>query len=177
MLSSIRKFSTSIYAKILLGIVVIPFVFWGMGSSFTSGSKNIVLVIDKEKHSVQDFVEFIRNFAPADTKISANKIEEFLSAYIADKLMEKEIANFGIQLSDNSLGGLIKNQKDFKRDNEFLRTEYEKFLLKNNITAASFEYNLSKYEKKKQFMDLISGGVSPSKFIVLLASCYKKIGL
>ena len=44
MLGSIRKFSTSIYAKILLGIVIIPFVFWGMGSAFTSGSKNIVVI-------------------------------------------------------------------------------------------------------------------------------------
>ena len=51
MLASIRKFSTSIYAKILLGIVVIPFVFWGMGSSFGGGNKNIVVVIEKEKYS------------------------------------------------------------------------------------------------------------------------------
>ena len=41
MLSSIRKFSTSIYAKILLGIIIIPFVFWGMGSVFSGGNTNI----------------------------------------------------------------------------------------------------------------------------------------
>ena len=62
MLSPLRKFSSSIYAKIFLGIVIIPFVFWGMGSSFTSGNKNVVVVIDKEKHSTQDFVNFVKNF-------------------------------------------------------------------------------------------------------------------
>ena len=56
MLGSIRKFSGSIYAKILLGIIIIPFVFWGMGSSIRGGSKNIVVVIDKEKYSTQDLV-------------------------------------------------------------------------------------------------------------------------
>ena len=54
MLSSIRKFSTSIYAKILLGIVVIPFVFWGMGTSFRGGNKNVVVVIDNDKLKLED---------------------------------------------------------------------------------------------------------------------------
>ena len=53
MLGSIRKFSTSIYAKILLGIIVIPFVFWGMGTSFTGGNKNVIVQIDKEKFSTE----------------------------------------------------------------------------------------------------------------------------
>ena len=52
MLGSIRKFSGSIYAKILLGIIIIPFVFWGMGSSFVGGSKNVVVVIEDEKYSI-----------------------------------------------------------------------------------------------------------------------------
>ena len=78
MLASIRKFSASIYAKILLGIIIIPFVFWGMGSSFTGGSKNIVVVIDKEKHSIQEFVDFIRKFSPPDEKINVDKIDELL---------------------------------------------------------------------------------------------------
>ena len=46
MLGSLRKFSSSIYAKILLGIIVIPFVFWGMGGSIVGGSKNIVVKIE-----------------------------------------------------------------------------------------------------------------------------------
>ena len=49
MLGQFRKFSSSIYAKILMGIIIIPFIFWGMGSSITGGSKNVVVVIDKEK--------------------------------------------------------------------------------------------------------------------------------
>ena len=69
MLASIRKFSNSIFAKILLGLIIIPFVFWGMGSSFVGGSKNIVVVIDKEKHSIQDFVNFMQKFTNTNKKI------------------------------------------------------------------------------------------------------------
>jgi len=173
MLGPIRKFSTSIYAKILMGIIIIPFVFWGMGSNFIGGSKNIIVVIEKEKYPVQTFINFIQKSSSPDKKIEANQIEEFLSSFIGEKLIEKEVEHFGIKLSDDSLGKLIKHQKGFKRENKFSRIEYEKFLLKNNITAAGFEANFSKHEKKKQFLDFIGGGIYPSKYLVNMA--YDKI--
>jgi len=164
MISSIRKFSETIYAKIILIIVIIPFIFWGMGSSFTGGKKGVVLTIDKEKYSIQEFSQFINNNATKN--VQSNEIETFLTSFISEKLIEKEIKYFNIELSDKSLKKLIKHQKDFKRDGKFSRTEYEKFLLKNNISAVNFESIISKKEKKKQLLDLISGGVSPPKSLV-----------
>ena len=166
MLGSIRKFSKTIYAKILLGIIIIPFVFWGMGSSLSGGNKNVIVVIEKEKYSIQEFTDFIRANATPNQKIKAEDIESLLSAFIGEKLIEKEIEHYEIKLSDNSLSKLIKHQKDFMRENKFSRTEYEKFLLKNNITAINFESQMSKQEKKKQLLNFISGGIMPSKFLV-----------
>ena len=171
MLGSFRKFSGSIYAKILLGIIIIPFIFWGMGSSITGGSKNVVVVIDKEKYSIQHFSNFIKKTALK--KVEANDVEGFLFSFISEKLIEKEIEHFGIKLSDNSLSKLIRHQEQFKRENKFSRTEYEKFLIKNNVTAINFESILSKEEKKKQLLDFIGGGASPSKFLVNIS--YDKI--
>ena len=166
MLGAIRKFSTSIYAKILLGIVVIPFVFWGMGSSFRGGSKNVVLKIDNEKYSTQEFANFINSQKKYNEKVSSQKIDQLLASFIGDKLLEKEYEYFDVTVSDLSLSKLIKNQKEFKRENLFSRTEYEKFLLVNNINAAFFETNLSRQEKKKQLLNFIGSGVLPSKFLV-----------
>jgi len=166
MLGSIRKFSTSIYAKILMGIIVIPFVFWGMGSVFTTGNKNIVVVIEKDKYSIKDFSNYINKIAPNNQKFTNQQIDELLSAFIGNILIEKEIEDFGIKLTDNSLSHLIKNQEEFKRENEFSRVEYEKFLIKNNISAVSFEKNFMKNEKKKQFLELIGGGIMPTFFLI-----------
>ena len=148
-------------------------IFWGMGSSFTSGSKNVVVKIDKEKYSTQDFANFIRLFGPVDQKIDSEEIDELLSIFIGNKLIEKEYERLEIKLSDNSLSKLIKNQKEFKRKNTFSRTEYEKFLLTNNLNAANFETNLSRQEKKKQLFNFIGGGILPSKFTV--NTTYNKI--
>ena len=52
MLGSIRKFSSSIFAKVFLFIVAIPFVFWGMGDVFRSGNQNTIVKIGNEKISV-----------------------------------------------------------------------------------------------------------------------------
>jgi len=46
-------------------------------------------------------------------------------------------------------------------------------LLENNISAVGFESILSKQEKKKQMLDFIGGGISPSKFLVNIS--YNKI--
>ena len=149
MLSSIRKFSSSIYAKILLVIIVIPFVFWGMGTSFRGGNKNIVVVIDEEKFSTKEFANFVNSYRNYDEKINSQKIDELLSVFIGNKLIEKEYDNFHIKLSDVSLSKLIKIQKEFKKTGEFSRTEYEKFLISNNLDAVTFENNLANLEKKE----------------------------
>ena len=166
MLSSIRKFSTSIYAKILLGIVVIPFVFWGMGSSFTAGNKNVVVIIDKEKFSTQEFANFVKSYQNVNEKLSSEKIDQLLSNFIGNKIIEIEYKNFNIKLTDNSLSKLIMIQNEFKRDNEFSRTDYEKFLITNNLDVVSFETSLAKEEKRKQLLNFIGGGIYPPKFII-----------
>ena len=173
MLGPLRKFSTSIYAKILLGIIVIPFIFWGMGGSFIGGNKNVVVIIEDEKYSVQDFGNFIQENYPSTRKIDAKIIEELLSAFISEKLIENEVENFGIKLSDNSLSKLIRNQKNFKRENKFSRVEYEKFLIANNLTSVAFEKNIAKFEKKKQLTNLIGAGLLPPPFLVNIT--YNKI--
>ena len=71
MIGSLRKFSSSIYAKILMGIIIIPFVFWGMGSSFKGGNKNVVVIIDEEKYTIQDFANYIQKTVPYEKKISS----------------------------------------------------------------------------------------------------------
>ena len=173
MLSSIRKFSTSIYAKILLGIVVIPFVFWGMGTSFRGGNKNVVVVIDEEKFSTQEFATFVNSYRNSNEKINSEKIDQLLSVFIGNKLIEKEYNNFGIKLTDVSLSKLIKIQKEFKNENKFSRTQYEKFLITNNLDAVNFEKNLANQEKRKQLLNIIGGGIVPSKFMV--NNTYNKI--
>mgnify|MGYP003905621343 FL=1 len=46
-------------AKVLIGIIILPFVFWGMGDVFRTGNQNIVVTIDSEKITAQNFIEYV----------------------------------------------------------------------------------------------------------------------
>ena len=166
MLGSIRKFSSSIFAKVFLFIVAIPFIFWGMGDVFRSGNQNTIVKIGKEKISTKDFVEYLDNYTAPNEELNESLLESKLYNFIGEQLLEKEIENLKIILSKSSLSKIIKNEKSFQKDGNFSRTEYEKFLITNGLTAVTFERNMLNQSKKKQITDFVSGGILPSQFLV-----------
>ena len=56
MLTSIGKFSKSFFIKLLVGIIILPFVFWGMGDVFRGGSQNVIASIDSNKISTKNLL-------------------------------------------------------------------------------------------------------------------------
>ena len=166
MISALRKFSSSVYAKIFLIIVAIPFIFWGMGPVFTGGNINTIVKIGNKKIQTEEFVQFVKYNASAEKKLDKNIINKLLLNFIGEKLIVLEIKDLNIQLSDSALSEIIKNEKIFQRNNEFSRAEYEKFLVTNSLNANTLENNILNEEKKRQLMFLIGGGVMPSNFLI-----------
>jgi len=176
MLTSIGKFSKSFFIKILVGIIILPFVFWGMGDVFRGGNQNIVASIDGKKVSTQEFVDYLRRLNLTEEQIKnlskTDLVEKILSDYIGKRVMSSEIEKLGIMVNDNSLRTIIKNDKLFSKNGKFSRTEYEKFLVKSGITAPQFEANIAEQEKKRQFLTSISGGIVIPE--ILIIDEYKK---
>jgi len=170
MLSSIGKFSKSLSVKILVGIIILPFIFWGMGDIFRGGNQNIIATIDSEKISTQEFFSYLNRLALTEKEkkdlTKTGLMEKILSEYIGKKIINLEIEDFGIILSDASLRDMIVNDKTFFKNKKFSRTEYEKFLLKNGLNAPGFEQNLSEQEKKRQLLSFLSEGINVSDFLV-----------
>ena len=86
MLTSIRKFSNTIYAKIFLFIVAIPFIFWGMGNLFQSGNLNTIVEIQKDKISTNEFIEYARINSSQEQKLDSKSIDGLLSNFIGNIL-------------------------------------------------------------------------------------------
>ena len=59
MLNKLRNFSKGKLATVLVAIIIIPFVFWGMGSVFSGGNTNSVGKINNYNISSKDFMEYI----------------------------------------------------------------------------------------------------------------------
>ena len=163
MATSIVKLSKSFFIKLLVGIIILPFVFWGMGDVFRGGNQNVIATIKSEKISTQEFMDYIRQINLSEQQIENIKktdlIEQILSQYIGRKVMALEIEAKGVYISDEALRDIIKNDELFFKDKKFSRTEYEKFLIKSGITAPQFESNLIEQEQRRQFLSSLAGGI------------------
>jgi len=170
MLNKLRGFSNTKLAGVLITIIIIPFVFWGMGSVFSGGNTNNIAKIDNQKISTQDFMEYI-NQTRVDPEyikknINNNVIEEIISKLVSIKLLDMEIDDLSIILSDKALANKIKNNEVFLDDKKiFSRIKYEKFLLENNLTAPNFEIRFKNEELKKNLFSYVGGGIKSPYFL------------
>ena len=171
MATSIGKLSKSFFVKLLVGIIILPFVFWGMGDVFRGGNQNVVATVDSKKISTKEFMNYLRQMNLNEEQIKSlpktDLVEQILSQYIGRKVMALEIEKIGVSVNDNALRNIIKNEKLFYKDDKFSRTEYEKFLIKSGITAPQFEANIVEQEKRRQFLSSLAGGIVIPEPLVL----------
>ena len=103
MLSSIGKFSKSFFVKLLVGIIILPFVFWGMGDVFRGGNQNVIASIGSEKISTQEFINYLNKLNLNENERKnlnkSNLLEQILSEYIGRKIINLEIINLKIVVS------------------------------------------------------------------------------
>ena len=151
MLRSIGKYSKSLLLKIFVGIIILPFIFWGMGDVFRGGNQNIVATIDSTKISTQEFINFFNRLNLSDEEKkninNSDLVEKILSEFIGRKIIELEIENLGIKLTDSSLRDIIKNDKLFHKENKF-KLEMEKLREElNGILAKTSGQPLEKIQQ------------------------------
>ncbi len=171
MLNKLRNFSKTKLATVLVGIIIIPFVFWGMGGVFQGGNTNNIAKIKNISISTQDFFEHINTIGVSEEVISKNIdkgiLREILNDLLAKRFIQLEIEKLGIIINDMNLLELIKNNKNFLDDNKtFSRLKYEKFLLENNVSASEFEKRLKKRELEKILFNFYSAGLHTPKYLV-----------
>ena len=171
MINSFRNFAKTKFAGLLVFIMIIPFVFWGMGGMFSSGNTNNVAKINNKNISTQDFINHINQSNIPDQTIRENLdkniIEELLSTLVSTTLLDLEVKDFNILISENTLFQIIKSNQNFHDDNgNFERIKYEKFLLENNQSAPGFEARLRNRELQKNLFDFVGAGTVSPNFLV-----------
>ena len=171
MISSFRNFAKTKFAGILVFIMIIPFVFWGMGSMFSSGNTNTIVKINNTNISTKEFIDYLNSSGVPEKTIGDNLdnniIEEMLSGLISTTLLDLEVKDYKILITEDILSRKIKNNKNFLDENgNFQRLKYEKFLLENNQSGPRFELRLRGRELQKNLFDYIGAGTVSPKFLV-----------
>ena len=171
MISSFRNFAKTKFAGLLVFIMIIPFVFWGMGSMFSSGNTNSIVKINDSNVSTEEFIDYLNSSGiPQNTireNLNDNIIEELLSGLVSTKILDLEIEEYDLIISKETLLKMIKKNKNFLDDQgNFQRLKYEKFLLENNQSAPQFELRLKNRELQKNLFSFVGAGTVSPKFLV-----------
>jgi peptidyl-prolyl cis-trans isomerase D len=156
---------------ILIIVIIIAFGFGGFGGGFLSNNQNNIAKVNKTNVTTKDLINYINQSGVSQKAIQDNLnnniIEELLSSLISTTLLNLEIKDFDIKISENSLSKKIKFNNNFLDENgNFQRMKYEKFLLENNISAALFEKRLKDRELQKKLFDFVGAGTVSPKFLV-----------
>jgi peptidyl-prolyl cis-trans isomerase D len=171
MLSSLRKFSETLIAKIFISLIALSFVFWGINGFFKSNYSNSIAEINGEEISFNNFlleldnVMRINNVTSKKSAIEKNIHIVAISNIISEKLLKIHSKKTGVIINDETIIIEIKNAPEFRENQNFSRTKYEKFLLERNINSKTIEDQITKNLKRKIIIDSVSGYIPTTKKI------------
>ncbi|QTA79313.1 Peptidyl-prolyl cis-trans isomerase D [Desulfonema limicola] len=149
MLKLMRDYAGSWLIKIILGAIVIVFVFWGVGSF--SSQKNIkiasvnqeVITLDDYRPIYNRLINQYRNqFGNTldDNMIKSLGIKKQAMDQLVDRtLLQQEASNLNFRISDEELAESIKSIPDFQTNGVFDNKKYTKLLTLNRLNPQTFE--------------------------------------
>ena len=106
---SLRKYlnRNKIGGLILIVVIIIAFGFGGFGGGFLSNNQNNIVKINKKNITTQDLINYINQTGISQKTIQDNLnnniIEELLSGLISTTLLDLEMNDFNIKISQNAL--------------------------------------------------------------------------
>ena len=152
MLDIIREKAQTWVIKIIFGIIILVFVFWGMGS-FTSQNPDIVMRVNGKLITRQAYAEEFKRYAQAAKARMPNLPDEYFESeeqrlrvlgIMVDKLLLTQAAeNLGLSANVAEVQKEISSMPAFMDQNQqFSLAQYNQVLSSNQISKSDFEKGL-----------------------------------
>ncbi len=148
MLNVMRKHAYSWGIRIVLGLIVVVFAFWGVGSGFFN-QVHPVATVDGDKilgDEVQQQADVMRRtyqnvYGPQANELlkHINLQEQALEQVINQRLVAREAKRLGLQVSNTDLRRTIASERAFQFGGQFDMQTYEAVLAENGMTPPEFE--------------------------------------
>ena len=92
---------------ILILVIIIAFGFGGFGGGFSTGNQNNIVKIGNKNITTQDFMDYLNQSGLSQevikSNIDKNIIEELLSTLISTSILNFEIKDLDLTISENIL--------------------------------------------------------------------------
>ena len=119
MINPFKEFTKKkIGGLILIFVIIIAFGFGGFGGGFSTGNQNNIAKINDTNISTQDFMDYLNQSGLSQEvikkNIDKNVIEELLSSLVSMTLLDLEIKDLDLVLSQELIAERLKKIKIFK---------------------------------------------------------------
>jgi len=164
MLKAMRKHAKYFY--VLFFIIIITFVFWGVGTVDKTGSVEVVAEVGQHKITVEEYWKAydrtFRFYKEVYKDAFNEKMQKDLKEKVLDSLMDEKVLliaskEAGISVSDEELQDSISSERAFLKNGVFDRDVYINRLRLNRITPEVFE-NMKRqeltFEKMRRLIEL-----------------------
>ncbi|WP_428565741.1 MAG: SurA N-terminal domain-containing protein [Solidesulfovibrio sp. DCME] len=152
MLDPMRKYAQSWGIKIVFGLIIIVFVFWGVGS-FHGDKATMVATINGEPVLIKDYEkayqESLRLVKSRNPDVTDKDLQEggfrwqVFNNLATTRLLEAQAHTLGISVSPDELRAEIAKIPAFQNESkQFDAKRYENLLKSNGVTPGEFEEDL-----------------------------------
>lgn len=170
MLDFIRSNAQSMGVKLIFGLIILVFIFWGVGSITDTSGGNVVAVVNGDGISVGAFqqayqqqVETIQRSKPGTTREELAKQNvggRVLNVLILQKLLEQEAARMGISVSALEMRQAVEMVDAFKNKDGVFDPELFRRLAENSYgSVGAFEQKLREDLLAGKLENLIRAGI------------------
>ena len=177
MLHLMRKHAGSWMIKVVLGVIVVVFVFWGVGS-YRSGKGNRIAVVNGEAIALEEYrgtyeqllEQYRRQFGNAlDQKLlkTLNLKEQALNRLIDRRLLLQSADRLNLHVTDEAVVEAIQNIEAFQENGQFVPGRYQRLLAVNRMTPEIFEENMRRDVLVQKTQGFILGSAKVSEAEVL----------
>ncbi|OQX24800.1 MAG: hypothetical protein BWK80_18990 [Desulfobacteraceae bacterium IS3] len=146
MLRLMRDYATSWLIKIILGAIIVVFVFWGIGN-FKESKENQIAVVNDDLISGEEYrdaynrlVERYRQFGAELNEEMVKRLEkQAIDNLIDQKLLLQEAQHLNLRVSEDELAAAIMKTEVFQIEGKFSKGHYERVLNANRLSTKEFE--------------------------------------
>ncbi len=150
MLSYLRENTGNWIIKMFLGIIVIVFVFLGVGS-FGSKKGNSIATVNDQPITMKEYQQTYKSIVDQyraqfgkelteDTLKALNIKQQALDSLINQKMIQDEADKLKIEVSEKELQNALMSFKAFQKDGVFDMNQYKAVLKLESLSPESFEH-------------------------------------
>lgn len=171
MMERMREGASSIWVKLILGLIIFSFVFAGVGSYLAGGSEQVAAKVDDREISQREFEMAYQNernrmqaqlgdyFSTlmGDPAYVQQFRRSVLDRMVNDLLIEQRANELGLRISDQQVTQVILSMPEFQRDGAFDNEQYNALLRRSGLTPDMFAESMRTDLLRQQLLLAIQG--------------------